>query len=108
MEPVVIQRVEETENGWRFVVEVGRQDEVKVGFAVLADKEYWQQLTFEKFPPERLVRETFKFLLAKEAAKTTLVRELGSSFDLRDIPAHYYSYERRMKLALFGTEYPEP
>jgi hypothetical protein len=108
MEPVIIQKREEVENGWRFVVEVGTQEEYRVGFAVHIDREYWQKLTLGKFPPERLIQETFRFLLAKEITKTAVLRELGNSFNLKDISPHYYSYERRMKMALFGTEYPEP
>lgn len=107
MDSIVIQRKEETENGWRFVVEVGTQGEYKVGFAILIDKEYWQKLTFGKFPPERLLKETLRFLLQKETTKTALVREMGNSFDLKDLLSHYYSYERRIKMALFGTEYPK-
>jgi hypothetical protein len=106
MDLIVIQRKEVTENGWRFVVEVGTQGEYRVGFAVLVDRKYWQQLTLEKFLPERLIKETFIFLLAKETTKTALLRQLGNSFDLRDLPDRYYSYERRMKMALFSTEYP--
>lgn len=107
MDPVVIQRKEETENGWRFIVELGTHEENKIGFAVSIDREYWQNLTLGKFPPEFLVRETFRFLLAKEGIKTALLRSVGHHFDLRDIAEHYYSHERRMKMALFGTEYPE-
>ena len=107
MDPIVIQRKEETDKGWRFIVEVGTQGEYKMGFAILIDKEYWHKLTLEKFPPERLLTETFKFLFAKEITKTAVARELGKAFDLRDIPDQYYSYERRIKMVLFGTEYPE-
>lgn len=107
MDPIIIQRKEEKENGWRFIVEVGTYGGDKVGFAVFVNKEYWQSLTLEQFPPERLLRETFKFLFAKEITKIAMVRELGNSFDLQDLPNHYYSYERRMKMALFGTEYPK-
>ena len=88
-------------------MEVGATDDIKVGFAILMDKKYWQELTLERFPPERLIQETLRFLIAKETTKTALVRQLGNAFDLRDLPNHYYSYERRMKMALFGTEYPE-
>ncbi|MDP4007524.1 MAG: hypothetical protein Q8P55_02975 [bacterium] len=108
MEPLVIQRMEETNEGWRFIVEIGRQDAVKIGFAATLDRDYWKELTFQKHSPERLIQETFRFLLAKEVAMTAVVRELGNSFNLRDIPTHYYSYERRMKFALFGTDHPEP
>ena len=107
MDSITIQQNEETENGWRFVVEVGSISDNKVGFAIFVDKEYWQKLTFGKFPPERLITETLRFLFAKETTKTAVVRELGNSFDLKDLPDRYYSYERRMKMALFGTEHPE-
>ncbi len=107
MDPIVIQRKEETDKGWRFIVEVGRQAEYRVGFSVSVDKDYWQKLTLGKHSSERLVQETFRFLLAKETTKTALIREIGNSFNLRDLPNTYYSYERRMKMALFGTEYPK-
>ena len=107
MDSIVIQRKEEVENGWRFVVEVGSTGDTRVGFAVLVEKEYWQDLTLERFSPERLLKETFRFLFAKEITKTAVVRKLGNYFDLRNLPDHYYSYERRMKMALFGTEYPK-
>ena len=104
---IVIQRKEETNNGWRFIVEAGSTGDTKVGFAILVDEEYWRKLTFGKFPPERLLKETLKFLFAKETTNTAVVRELGNSFNLKELPDHYYSYERRMKMALFGTEYPK-
>ena len=104
---IVIQRKEETNNGWRFIVEAGSTGDTKVGFAILVDEEYWRKLTFGKFPPERLLKETLKFLFAKETTNTAVVRELGNSFNLKELSDHYYSYERRMKMALFGTEYPE-
>lgn len=107
MDPTVIQRKEETDNGWQFIVEVGKQAEYRVGFLVSVEEDYWQKLTLSKYPPERLVQETFRFLLAKETTTTALVREIGNSFNLKDLPSTYYSYERRMKMALFGTEYPE-
>ena len=107
MDPIVIQRKEETNKGWRFVVEVGIQAEYRVGFLVSVDKDYWQELTLSKHSPERLIQETFRFLLAKETTKTALVRELGNSFNLKDVEEKYYSYKRRIKMALFGTEYPE-
>lgn len=107
MEPLIIQRKEEMDNGWRFIVEIGKQESDKVGFAVFIDKEYWKELTLEKFSPERLIKETFVFLLLKEITKTALIRQLGNSFSLKDISNIYYSYERRIKRALFGTEHPE-
>ena len=108
MDLSVIERKEEVENGWRFIVEIGVQEEYKVGFAVLIDREYWKELTLEKFPPEQLLKETFRFLFAKEMTKIGIARELGNLFDLRkDLPSHYSSYERRIKMALFGTEYPK-
>ena len=107
MDPILIQRKEEVENGWRFIVEVGGQAEYRVGFSVSVDRDYWQELTLGKYSPERLVQETFHFLLAKETTKTALVREIGNSFNLRDLLNIYYSYERRIKMALFDTEYPE-
>jgi hypothetical protein len=107
MEPVIIQRVEERDNDWRFIVEVGAQEGDKVGFSITVEKKYWQELTLERFPPEQLLKETLKFLLAKETTKTAVVRELGNSFHLKTIAANYYSYERRMKMALFGTEHPK-
>jgi hypothetical protein len=107
MEPIVIQSVQETDSDWRFVVEVGLHGGGKVGFGITVEKDYWQELTFGKFPPERLLRETLKFLIAKETTKTAVAREMGNSFHLRKVAEHYYSYERRMKMALFGTEYPK-
>ncbi|MDP2736122.1 MAG: hypothetical protein Q8P12_08065 [bacterium] len=107
MEPVIIQRKEDTEQGWRFIIEIGRHEDAKVGFAVTVDRDYFTQLTLGKHEPERLVLETFKYLLAKETTKTAVVRELGNTFNLKDVSERYYSYERRMKMALFGTEYPE-
>ena len=79
MDSITIQQSEETENGWRFVVEVGSLGDTRVGFAILVDKEYWQKLTFGKFPPERLIKETLNFLFEKEKTKTAVVRELGNS-----------------------------
>ena len=106
MDPIVIQKKEELENGWWFIVEIGTHGETKIGFGVSIDKDYWQQLTMGKFPPERLLRESFRYLLLKES-RTSIVKDLGNEFSLRSIQTIFYSYERRMKRALFGTEYPE-
>jgi len=106
MDPIVIGKKEELDNGWKFIVEVGTNEETMIGFGVSIDKEYWQQLTLGKFPPERLLRESFHYLLLKEPG-TSVVRDLGHEFNLRSIQTIFYSYERRIKRALFGTEYPE-
>lgn len=106
MDPIVIRKKEELDNGWKFIVEVGTNEETIIGFGVSIDKEYWQQLTLGKFPPERLLRESFRYLLLK-GPRTSILRDLGNEFSLRNIQTVFYSYERRIKRALFGTEYPE-
>ncbi|OGE96435.1 MAG: hypothetical protein A3B10_04560 [Candidatus Doudnabacteria bacterium RIFCSPLOWO2_01_FULL_44_21] len=106
MDPIVIEKKEELDKGWRFIVEVGTHEETQVGFAVTIDKDYWQELTLGKFPPERLLRESLRFLLLKQS-RNAIVRDLGNDFSLRNIQTLFYSYERRMKMALFGTEYPK-
>jgi hypothetical protein len=105
MDPIVIGKKEETQDGWRFIVEVGTHGETKIGFAVNIDKEYWKQLTLGKFPPERLLKESFRYLLLKEP-RTSIVKDLGNEFSLRNIQTMFYSYERRIRRALFKTEYP--
>lgn len=106
MDPIAIVNKEELENGWRFVVEIGSHEETKVGFGVQVNKDYWQELTLGKFPPERLVKESFRYLLAKEP-KTSIIRDLGNNFSLQNIQTMFYSYERRMRRALFGKEHIE-
>jgi len=106
MDPIVIYKKEELDNGWKFIVEVGTHEETIIGFGVKIDKDYWQELTLEKFPPERLLKESFRYLLLKES-KNFIATELGHEFNLRSIQPIFYSYERRMKRALFKTEYPE-
>jgi len=106
MDPIVIRKKEELDNGWKFIVEVGTNEETIIGFGVKIDNDYWEQLTLGKFPPERLLTESFRYLLLKDS-KNSVVRDLGHEFNLRSIQPIFYSYERRMKRALFGTEYPE-
>lgn len=106
MDPIFITRKEELKDGWRFIIEVGTHEETKVGCGVTLDREYYRELTLGKFQPERLMRESFRYLLLKTSMHS-VVRDLGNEFNLRNIQTMFYSYERRMKMALFGTEYPE-
>lgn len=91
MEKVEIIDEQQTENGWRFVVEVG-EGETKTQHSVALDKEYWEKLTGTQHKPEELVRKSFEFLLAKEP-KESILRE----FNLREIAKYFPEFESEIK-----------
>jgi hypothetical protein len=59
---------------------------------VIVTKEYYEQLTSGSVPPEKLVEESFAFLLARES-NTSILPE----FDLKVIKKYFSGYERDMQ-----------
>jgi hypothetical protein len=52
---------------------------------------YYQQLTGERCPPERLIEAAFRFLLEREAKEAILPR-----FDVRIISRYFPEFEARL------------
>ena len=99
MEKIEIVDEEQSEDGWRFVVEVGPPaggGEGKTQHSVTLDKEYWEKLTDTRHNPEELVRKFFEFLLAREP-KESILRE----FNLQEIAKYFPEYESEIKAQLF-------
>ena len=95
MENIEIINEEQTENGWRFVVEVGPPaggGESKTQHSVTLDKEYWEKLTDTQHKPEELVRKSFEFLLAREP-KESILRE----FNFHEIAKYFPEFESEIK-----------
>lgn len=80
---------EETPNQWQFVVEI---EDVKKPFHVTVTKPYYRQLTDESEPAQKLVRESFRFLLEREPAGSIL-----HTFDLKEIETYFPEYVRFMQ-----------
>ena len=59
---------------------------------VTVTKDYYEQLTSGSVPAEKLVEESFAFLLAREP-NTSILQE----FDLRVIKKYFSGYEREMQ-----------
>lgn len=92
MEKVEITDEQQTEDGWRFVVEVG-EGESKTQHSVTVDKEYWEKLADTRHKPEELVRKSFEFLLTREP-KESILRE----FNLHEITKYFPEYESEIKV----------
>ena len=91
MDPVHVDKKEETVDGWRFVVEIG-PDHNKIGFSISICRDYWIALTDGKYPPEELLVRSLRFLLRQEP-KTSITR----SFHLKDIQKRFPGFEGHIK-----------
>ena len=83
MKEIIVKLEDETGEGWVFNVEV---DGLK--YQVTLDKDYYQQLTKEERPPERLIEDSFIFLLQREP-KEAILRK----FNLSEIQKHFSEFE---------------
>lgn len=80
---------EETGNGWRFLVVVEEEDESTSRHEVTLSRADHQRLTNGgQVGPERLVRESFAYLLEREGKESILAR-----FDLPVISRYFPEYE---------------
>lgn len=87
MSQITILNQEETENGWMFDVSLGRRSR----YAVELSEEYYQKLTSETVTPEKLVEESFTFLLERESAGAIM-----TEFNLSDILTYFPEYEEKI------------
>jgi len=84
-----------TDTGWIFQVEVSDNGRDDGGFTVDVDAVYWKKLTGGAITPERLVRQSFEFLLKRES-KESILRK----FNLKQITTYFPEYEKEMKSGL--------
>lgn len=66
---------------------VGRRSRYAVGLS----KDYYEKLTDEEATPDKLVEESFTFLLDREPAGAIM-----TEFDLSDIPTYFPEYEEEI------------
>lgn len=83
------------EGGWLFRVTVAEADGSASEHQVTLKERDYQQLIAGKVDPERLVEESFKFLLEREPKEAILSR-----FDLTAIPRYFPEYEEEIKQRL--------
>lgn len=102
MDPIYIDKKEETSEGWRFVVEIG-PDHNKIGFSVSIDRDYWTALTGGRYSPEDLLIRSLKFILQHEP-KTSMAR----SFQLQDIQKQFSGYEEHIKVSVPASVQSSP
>jgi hypothetical protein len=86
-----ITEVNQREEGWTFLVEVGHGDDL-AEFFVDVDKEYWTRLTTRRIEPAELVRVTFEFLLDKEPKEVILKK-----FNVSDVSGYFPNYENEIR-----------
>jgi hypothetical protein len=82
--------------GWRFEVTVS-DESASTRHEVTLDGADYERLTDGRAPPERLVRESFAFLLEREPKEAILGR-----FDLSVIGQYFADYEQELKSRLAG------
>lgn len=80
MNEITITNKEETDQGWRFVVETPAGTE----HTVTLDSDYYQKLTDGGISPQVLVEKSFAFLLDNEPASAIL-----SAFELKEIENYF-------------------
>ena len=87
MEEIVIEKKEENDSGWVFSVKIGDKN-----YKTIVSMDYWKKITEEKISPEKLVKNSFKFLLEREPKESIL-----SEFDLKQIGDYFPEYEDEIK-----------
>ncbi|MCR4405169.1 MAG: hypothetical protein NUW06_07870 [Candidatus Acetothermia bacterium] len=85
------------EGGWLFQVKVSEADGSISEHQVTLREGDYQRLTAERVDPERLVEESFRFLLEHEPKEAILGR-----FDLMAISRYFPEYEEEVKRRLRG------
>jgi len=85
---------EETENGWRFSVEI-LEDDDSTEHVVNVSNEVYQDITKGKVEVDVLVEESFKFLLEREGKESIL-----PSFNLEKISEYFPEYKKEMRKRL--------
>ena len=87
----------DTVDGWRFRVAIRDPDGSTSEHEVELTQEDYHRLTEGKVTPERLVEESFRFLLEREPKESILRR-----FALPAIGRYFPEYEREIKRRLGG------
>jgi len=80
------------EGGWLFRVKIVDLDGSSSEHQVTLEEEDYRRLTAGKTDPERLIEESFKFLLEREPKEAILNR-----FDLTVISHYFPEYEEEIK-----------
>ncbi len=88
---VQIVKTEDLPAGWRFAVRLKDESGEQV-HTVELDSDYWQKFAGRYGTPEKLVVESFRFLLNREPRESILL-----SFNLRKISQYFPEYEEAMK-----------
>lgn len=103
MDPVNIVDQERIESGWKFVVDVGREDleDDVITFNVAVDEDYYDYLVagLNDVSPEKLVEKTFEFLLSREPKESIL-----RNFDLDVVGNYFDDYESEIVKLLSKDE----
>lgn len=86
MEEIIIEKEEESDNGWIFSVKIGDKN-----YKVTVEEDYWKKITEENITPEKLVESSFKFLLEREPKESILLE-----FNLKQIEDYFPEYESNM------------
>ncbi|MBI2845173.1 MAG: hypothetical protein HYX86_01360 [Chloroflexi bacterium] len=87
-------RTDKGEKGWTFEVQLA-EGESKTSHTVTLSHDDYQRLSGGDVPPERLVEESFRFLLERESKESILRR-----FDLPRIGYYFPEYETEMRRRL--------
>ncbi|MCH7529707.1 hypothetical protein IIB50_01160 [Patescibacteria group bacterium] len=87
MKEVIVIKKEKIKNGWKFSVRV---EEKK--YSVELTEDYWKQLTGTSATPEKLVEQSFSFLLMREPKESIL-----PTFNLKQIQSYFSDYEEKIK-----------
>ena len=87
MAEIKVNKKSEEENRWIFGVVVD-----DLNFEVEVEKDYWRKLTAQNLEPEKLVRKSFEFLLAREPKESVL-----RSFNLKVISNYFPEYEGEIR-----------
>jgi len=91
VEEIKVREKEQTADGWEFLVEVGSKGN-GLEYLVMLDKEYWEELTDNKYTPKELVIKSFRFLLEREEKRSILKK-----FNLYEISRYFPEYESEIR-----------
>jgi len=87
MERAVVIKEEKIKNGWKFSVRIGEHT-----YNVELTEDYWKRLTLGSIPPEKLVEQSFSFLLEREPKESIL-----PTFNLKQIQTYFPDFEEKIK-----------
>jgi hypothetical protein len=85
---VMVLQEEESDNGWRVVVQIGENSDTALTYSVQVDPEIYKRLTGGNISPGDLVEAAFKYLLEHEDKHSIL-----KNFNLDVISTYFPSFE---------------